>query len=520
MREGGVARTPRIIVSAFALAVVLTSTAFVVHDRSSATAATLPAVSLPKTMVNQVEGNSGTSTVTLTASLNQSSTSTVTVHYATADMTAKVADNDYVAKSGTLTFSPGVTTQPITVQVVGDTVLEDYQTFKVTLSSAVNATLGNANEQIQILNDDKPKMTMTNVKSVVEGQPAVFKPHLLQRYYQPITLNAHTIDGTAKAPGDYTAINQNVTFPAGSKTPVSTSVQTVADGVTEGAENFSLSVSGSGVVAGVTRTATIVAQICTAATPPAHYQHVIIVVMENKNYGQVIGNVGAPWTTALSKSCASANHYADVASPSRPNYIAMTSGGTFGCEGSDADPPGNCTPPSPSLFKQVLDSGGTVLSYAESMTSNCQTTSSGEYAVKHNPWPYYSAEASLCQQFNKPMPASIDVNNLPTLMYIAPNLCNDTHDCGVATGDQWLQSHLQPVLDSAAYQSGSTAVILTYDEYTSLPNVFAAQSVNPGTVVTANTDHYGLLRTIEDMLGLSSLGQAATATSLRSAMHM
>ena len=118
------------------------------------------------------------------------------------------------------------------------------------------------------------------------------------------------------------------------------------------------------------------------------------------------------------------------------------------------------------------------------------------------------------------MPASIDVNNLPTLMYIAPNLCNDTHDCGVGTGDQWLQSHLQPVLDSAAYQSGSTAVIVTYDEYTSLPNVFASQSVSPGTLVTANTSHYGLLRTIEDMLGLSSLGQAATATSLRSAMRL
>jgi len=61
---------------------------------------------------------------------------------------------------------------------------------------------------------------------------------------------------------------------------------------------------------------------------------------------------------------------------------------------------------------------------------------------------------------------------------------------------------------------------VTYDEYTSLPNVFASQSVSPGTLVTANTSHYGLLRTIEDMLGLSSLGQAATATSLRSAMHL
>ena len=145
------ARTPKIIISAFALAVVVASTAFVVRDRGSATAATLPVVSIPKTLVNQVEGNSGTSTVTLTASLDQASTNTVTVNYATADGTAKVSDNDYIAKSGTLSFAPGVTTQPIAVQVVGDTKLEDYQLFKVALSAPTNATLGNHTESIQLL---------------------------------------------------------------------------------------------------------------------------------------------------------------------------------------------------------------------------------------------------------------------------------------------------------------------------------------------------------------------------------
>src|SRR5437763_17103432 len=102
--------------------------------------------------------------------------------------------------------------------------------------------------------------------------------------------------------------------------------------------------------------------------------------MENKNYGDVIGNAAAPWLTGVSKSCASANHYADVASPSRPNYIGMTSGNTYGCEGSDADPPANCTPPSPSLFKQVLDNGGTVPSCAVTMARNWPPTASGEDA--------------------------------------------------------------------------------------------------------------------------------------------
>jgi hypothetical protein len=76
------------------------------------------------------------------------------------------------------------------------------------------------------------------------------------------------------------------------------------------------------------------------------------------------------------------------------------------------------------------------------------------------------------------------------------------------------------VFDSAAYLNGSTAVIMTFDEYTNLPNFFASQSVKAGTSVTAATSHYAALRTIEDMLGLGALGQAATATSLRSAMHL
>ena len=130
--------------------------------------------------------------------------------------------------------------------------------------------------------------------------------------------------------------------------------------------------------------------------------------------------------------------------------------------------------------------------------------------MKHNPWPYYATEAALCQQFNKPLPASIDVAHLPTLLTIYPDLCHDMHDCSVATGDSWLSQYLQPLLDSPAYLDGSTAVIVTWDEYTNLPNEFASMSVTPGTTVTAATTHYALLRTIEDMLGLSPLGQAAT----------
>jgi hypothetical protein len=484
-------------------------------------AAANPTVSLGTAVIGVTEGNSGTTNATFTATLSTASSSTVTVGYSTVDGTAKVADSDYNATSGTLTFNPGTTTASATAQVRGDTKLENYETFTVKLSGATNATIKTATERIEIRNDEKPKLTMANVK-VSEGQSALFKPRLLQAYYQPITLSASTSNGTAIAPADYTAVsNRAVTFAAGVKTTAPVDVATIADGITEPNETFNLAVTGSGVVAGITRAATITAQLCQGSTPPAHYQHVVLVVMENKHYTDVIGNASAPWMTNLVKSCASAKAYAAAASPSRPNYVAMTAGDIFNCAGSDADPSaGSCTPTSGSVYKQVIDAGGTTLAYAEGMNANCEATSHNRYAVKHNPWPYFASESSLCQQFDKPLPASIDVNNLPTLLTVFPDLCHDMHDCSVAIGDTWLSQYVQPVLNSAAYQNGSTAVIVTWDEYTNLPNVFASQSVTPGTSVTAATSHYALLRTIEDMLGLGPLGQAATATGLRAATHL
>ncbi len=485
-------------------------------------AAASPKVGFGSAIVGVTEGNSGTATATLTATLSPAAATTVTVNYATADSTAKVADGDYVAKTGTLTFNPGTTTQQVTVQVSGDTKLEDYQIFNVKLSGPTGgAVLGTATGKVQIRNDEKPKLSMAAVK-VAEGSPAAFKPKLVQAYYQAITLSAVTSDGSAKAPGDYTAGTTNVSFAAGSKAGTPVNVATIADGVTEGTETFNLQVSGGGVVAAVKKTATITSSLCQGATPPATYQHVILVVMENKNYADVIGNASAPWITNLAKSCATAKAYAQAASPSRPNYIAMTAGNLFNCAGSNNDPSANdCTPSSPSLFKQVLDAGGSVISYAEGMNGNCDAASHGAYAVKHNPWPYFASEASLCQLYNRPMPTSLDVNNLPKFLSVFPDLCHDMHDCSVAAGNAWISAFLQPVFDSPAYLNGSTAVIVTWDEYTNLPNAFASTAVTPGTVVTTPTSHYALLRTIEEMLGINTyLGQAATATSLRTAMHL
>ncbi len=110
-----------------------------------------PALSIDDISVN--EGNSGTTTATFTVSLSAASGQTVTVNYATADGTA-TAGSDYVARSGTLTFAPGVTAQGIAVIVNGDTAVESNETFSVGLSGAGNATIARGTGTANILNDD------------------------------------------------------------------------------------------------------------------------------------------------------------------------------------------------------------------------------------------------------------------------------------------------------------------------------------------------------------------------------
>jgi hypothetical protein len=247
-------------------------------------------------------------------------------------------------------------------------------------------------------------------------------------------------------------------------------------------------------------------KLCTGASAPARYDHVIVVMMENKQWSEVLDGQGR-WLTARKNDCQTATNYKQAGSPSRPNYIAFVAGSTYGCDGSNADPPGGCTPPSPSLFKQVIDAGGTAKNYLGGAQTACDLTSAGRYAVKHAPWPYFAKERQLCAA-NSPAVGSsgfLDPNALPTFAFVSPDLCDDTHDCSVAHGDKYLQNLLEPVLASDSYQAGQTAVFVVYDEHTPLPNVFMSKSVRPGTTKTAVTD-VDVLHTIEAMLGLPFLG--------------
>lgn len=128
-----------------------TGTGTIVDDDVDATPATPPAVSI--TDLTVAEGNGAHSHFMFVVSLDKASTETVTVQYATSDGTA-TAGSDYTATSGTITFTPGVTSQLVHVDVLPDTTAEADETFTVTLSNPSGATIADGTAAGTIVDDD------------------------------------------------------------------------------------------------------------------------------------------------------------------------------------------------------------------------------------------------------------------------------------------------------------------------------------------------------------------------------
>jgi hypothetical protein len=119
------------------------------------------------------EGNAGTQSMSFTVTLGKATPLRVSVAYATADGTA-TAGSDYTATSGTLVFAPGQTSKTVAVPILGDTAYEPDETFMLTLSNPVNATLGTATATGRITSDDKPPHAGHYSGTTAQGEPFAF----------------------------------------------------------------------------------------------------------------------------------------------------------------------------------------------------------------------------------------------------------------------------------------------------------------------------------------------------------
>lgn len=252
--------------------------------------------------------------------------------------------------------------------------------------------------------------------------------------------------------------------------------------------------------------------------------------MENRAFSQVLGaSSPTPHLKADVARCGIAMNYSAVTHPSLPNYLAASSGSTGGVT-KDCDPSA-CPQNRSSLFAQVQSAGKTWRAYDESMPSNCSLTNSGNYAPRHNPAVYFTPIRTKCKSWDVPMGGSTGAfatalanRTLPSFAFVTPNLCNDGHNCSTQTADTWIGTWVGKILTSASYKAGHTVVFLTWDEGVNtnqrIATVVMGPSVPRGLNVTTSFTHYSLLRTTEELLGLSKLGKAATAHSMLTAFHL
>ncbi|MER7274005.1 alkaline phosphatase family protein [Dactylosporangium sp. NPDC000244] len=259
---------------------------------------------------------------------------------------------------------------------------------------------------------------------------------------------------------------------------------------------------------------------CGAAPPPPAASpsspqgpgHVVVVVFENKSYRQLAGRPEAPYLNTLMTRSAVFTDAHGVAHPSQPNYLALFSGSTQGV--TDDHCPVRAGG-APNLAQQLQAAGHTFAGYSEDLpAAGYRGCSRGRYAAKHNPWADFDTVADAANQPFTAWPA--DPAKLPTVAFVIPNLCDDMHDCGVATGDAWAREHLDPYVRWA--EANDSWLIVTFDEDdggsgNQILTLVAGAGITPGNR-SGRVDHYSVLRTIEDRYGLAPLGGAAAATPL------
>jgi hypothetical protein len=274
----------------------------------------------------------------------------------------------------------------------------------------------------------------------------------------------------------------------------------------------------------VVQLATSIAGKLQPALPP--FSHVFIIVLENREASAIVGNPQAAYLNQLASQYARASNSYAIGHPSLPNYLALTGGDTFGVRSDCTD----CFQAKDNLANQVEQAGRTWKGYMESLPGPCfKGAGEGGYALKHDPFMYYASIRNDPARCNRVVPLTqldtdLQSGNVPDLAWISPNLCNDMHDCSVATGDAWLRTWVPKILNSPAWIHDGV-LFITFDEGGSsagccqvaaggkVDTLVISPLVQPGFVSQVAYDHYSLLRTIEDAWGLPHLANAGLDAS-------
>ena len=232
---------------------------------------------------------------------------------------------------------------------------------------------------------------------------------------------------------------------------------------------------------------------------------VFVIVMENHSADEA---VQGSFTARLAAGSGVAKNYHAVAHPSVPNYLALTSGQTWGVTDDSYH-----ALPRQDIGDQLTRAGLKWRAYMEGLTPAGCIDSPEPYDPGHNPFAFYGGACpGNVVPFTELAPdlARGDFR----LSWIGPDSCHDQHSCSIGTGDAWLASTVGSIKGSRAWSAGAV-LIVTWDEDDGGANnrvlTIVARPGHGHLESATPYDHYSLLATIEQLLGLPRLANAARA---------
>lgn len=261
------------------------------------------------------------------------------------------------------------------------------------------------------------------------------------------------------------------------------------------------------------------------------HPHVFVILMENLGYSAAMSTTEL---RALASKWAYASNYYATTHPSLPNYLSLIGGSTFSittdCTG--------CYVNANNLPTELTQHSISWGAYMESIPSDCYLppyAPSGLYAGKHDPFRYFDnirSSKTLCSNIQPLHTLENTLANssssLPHFIWITPNICNDGHNCSASVAANWLGSMISKITSSSAWQHNG-ALYVTWDEgnggdfrgLTSTGSIAAngggghvltlviEPGLKHGTILPQLTDHYGLLKSIENNFHVPLLGLSA-----------
>ncbi|HEY0549613.1 MAG TPA: alkaline phosphatase family protein [Verrucomicrobiae bacterium] len=275
---------------------------------------------------------------------------------------------------------------------------------------------------------------------------------------------------------------------------------------------------------------------------PQRYDHVVIVMEENRTVTQIIGDrVNAPYINSLADGGVRVGSMFAITHPSQPNYVHLFSGADQGVLDDELPPNFSTTPTSTYPFRtanlgaEIIAAGFTFAGYSEQIETagtndwadydpHSATHPGVYYRRKHSPWVNWIAKVlplpsnQLTSSVNRAFTQfPTNFAQLPTLSFVVPNQLHDMHDGSRKEGDDWLRDHLDAYAKWA--RTNNSLLVVTWDEddfngVNQIPTVLFGAGLRDGTVTVGTWTHHNLLRTFEDMYGTTHAGSAAQVRSI------